>query len=173
MPRDYTKILEKNNPNYKTGFAIRKNGKRLGFYNTWQNMKARCLNKNNPKYPRYGGRGIKIYEPWLNIEVFSEWALNNGWEQGCTLDRIDNNGNYCPENCRWVSMSENSRKKRTTKLTLQQANEIRRRYILGEKTSNLAKEYNVVNGTIWFIINNFTHVEDGECTRKLKERNEK
>lgn len=173
MPRDYTDISGKKNNNYKTGYAIRKNGKRLSFYNTWQNMKARCLNPKNPKYKNYGGRGIKICNEWLNIKGFSEWALNNNWQDGYSLDRIDNDGDYCPENCKWIPISENSRKKRTTKLSFEQAKEIRKRVLSGEKEKDLAKEYNVVHGTIWFIVNNFTHVPNGECVKKIKERSKK
>lgn len=170
MSRDYSKIVGRNNPNYKTGYAIRIDGKRQGFYNVWQNMKSRCLNQNNPKYHRYGGRGIKVCDEWLDIKGFSEWALNNGWKEGLSIDRIDNNGDYCSENCKWVSVSENSRKKRTTKITFEQAKEIRLRALNGESQSYLAKEFNVVNGTICFIVKNFTHVEDGKCTVKLQER---
>jgi len=104
------------NPNFKTGYCIK--GQTPSFYNTWQGMKARCLNPNNPKYHRYGGRGIKVCEEWMDIKNFSEWALSNGWKQGLTLDRINNDGNYCPENCRWVSVCENSRKKSTTKIDM-------------------------------------------------------
>lgn len=171
MPRDYRDISGKNNHNYKTGYAVK--GKRQGFYNTWQNMKGRCLNPNNPKYHRYGGRGIKVCEDWLNIKGFSEWALNNGWKEGLSIDRIDNNGDYCPENCKWVTMSENSRKKKTTKISFKQAKEIRERIANGESEYDLAEEFNVVHGTIWFIVKNFTHVDDGECSKKLRERNKK
>lgn len=142
------------NPNYKTGYCVK--GKRPSFYNSWQNMKSRCLNPNNPKYKRYGGRGIKICEDWKNIYNFSNWALNNGWKDGLTLDRIDNNGNYEPSNCRWVSSSENSRKKSTTKIDMITAKKIRQRK--NENWSDLAKEYNCTYNNIWFIMKNLTHV---------------
>ena len=158
MPRNYADITGKNNRNYKTGYASRIDGKkRPSFYNIWQNMKARCLNKKHPKYHRYGGRGIKIHNEWLDIKGFSKWALENGWKDGLSIDRIDNDGDYCHENCRWISVSENSRKKSTTKITFEQAEEIRRRVLNGEKESDLAKEFNVVHGTVWFIVKNFTH----------------
>ena len=169
MGRNYSDFTGDKNPNYKTGYAAA--GNIQGFYNSWQNMKGRCLRKSHPKYKRYGGRGIKIYEPWLKIENFAEWALSAGWKQGLSLDRIDNDGHYCPENCRWVSLSENSRKKSTTKINSLQAQQIRKRAKSGECEYDLAKEYNVVHGTIWFIVNNFTHVPDGKCTKKIKERN--
>lgn len=156
MGKNYCDFSGVKNPNYKTGYATK--GKRPGFYNSWQNMKSRCLNKNNPKYKRYGGRGIKICKDWLLIENFADWALKNEWGKGKTLDRIDNDGDYCPENCKWISMSDNSRKKSTTKLTRKQADIIRERIKNGENEYALAKEYGVVHGTIWFIKNNYTHV---------------
>lgn len=75
-------------------------------YSVWSNMKTRCCNKNNRAYPRYGGRGIKVCDEWNNPESFIEWALDNGYSDKLTLDRIDNDGNYCPNNCRWVSMKD-------------------------------------------------------------------
>lgn len=140
------------------------------FYNSWTGMKARCLNKMHPKYKNYGGRGISVFEGWLTIEGFSEWAKNSGWFKGASIDRIDNNGNYCPENCRWVSVSANSRKKSTTKLTLQQAEVIRGKLKNGESERDLAIEYGVVHGTIWFIKNNITHVPELECSKKLNNK---
>ena len=144
---------------------------RSSLYTSWQNMKGRCLNKNNPKYYRYGGRGISVCDEWLDIMGFRKWALENGWKEGLTIDRIDNDGNYCPENCRWISHSENSRKKSTTKIDIVTAQEIRER--INENWYDLAREYNCSHGTIWFIMHNFTHLpNEGECARKLKDKKE-
>lgn len=164
--RDYTKLKGKGNPNYKTGLAT--SGSRSSLYNSWQGMKQRCCNPNHHKYPRYGGRGIKVCEEWMTIQGFIKWAYENGWKQGLSIDRINNDGDYCPENCRWISVSENSRNKRTTKIDLITAQEIRSR--VGENWYDLAKEYNCTHGNIWFIMHNFTHVPDGECSKKLKEK---
>lgn len=157
------------NPRYKTGLTMKDN-ERAGIYSSWQNMKQRCLNHNNHKYARYGGRGIKICNEWLDISNFYDWSIKNGWEKGKQIDRIDNDGDYCPENCRWVSVYENSRKKRTTKIDWITAQEIRSR--INEDWYKLAKEYGCSHGNIWFIMHNITHVQDGECSRKLKERDE-
>lgn len=157
------------NPNYRTGYCIK--GKTPSFYNTWQNMKGRCLRKTHPKYPRYGGRGITICNEWLDINNFANWALDNGWKEGLTLDRINNDGNYEPSNCRWVSVSENSRKKSTTKIDIVKAQEIRSR--INEDWYELAKEYGCSHGNIWFIMNNFTHVPEMECSKKIKENRNK
>lgn len=154
------------NPNYRTGYCI--NGKQPSFYHSWRGMKERCLNKNNPKYKRYGGRGICICKDWLEIKNFAEWALRNGWKEGLTIDRIDNDGNYCPNNCRWVSVSENSRKKRTTKIDMITAQEIRER--INEDWYELAKEYGCSHGNIWFIMHNLTHVPENCCSKRIKER---
>lgn len=171
MGKNYCDFKGRKNPNYKTGYAVK--GKRLGFYNTWQSMKARCLNPNHPKYKNYGGRGIKVCEDWIGIEGFSKWALSSGWKKGMSIDRVDNDGNYEPKNCLWVSMSENSRKKSTTKITKDQAEEIRKRIKCGENERDLAKEYGVVHGTIWYIKKNITHVKDGDCFKKIKKIREK
>jgi hypothetical protein len=80
-------------------------------YPVWQNMKDRCINANNHSYDRYGGRGIKVCAEWLNPDSFFEWALNNGYEEGLQIDRIDNDGDYCPENCRWVDRAINQQNK--------------------------------------------------------------
>lgn len=88
-------------------------------FNVWQTMKSRCENANRDNYARYGGRGITVCEEWQTAENFVKWALDNGYEKGLQLDRIDNAKGYSPENCRFVTASVNSRNRRNTKfLTL-------------------------------------------------------
>jgi len=78
---------------------------RSRLYATWKNMKQRCENPNASQYEYYGGRGIKVCDDWANsFEVFMKWAIASGYNDSLTIDRVDGNGNYCPANCRWISM---------------------------------------------------------------------
>ena len=73
----------------------------------WKNMKNRCGNPNATSYEIYGGRGITVCEEWENSFMsFYEWALNNGYEETLSIDRIDNDKGYCPYNCRWATAKE-------------------------------------------------------------------
>lgn len=85
-------------------------GKQTRLYAIWAGMKRRCLNPHVKIFKHYGGRGIAIYPAWLEFEAFKKWALSNGYQDDLTIDRIDNDGNYEPGNCRWITKSENSRK---------------------------------------------------------------
>lgn len=76
-------------------------------YCTWSCMKQRCYNPNNISYEYYGARGITICDEWFNnSKSFIEWGLSNGWANGLTIDRIDSNKGYFPNNCRFVTMKE-------------------------------------------------------------------
>lgn len=98
-----------NNPCYRHGFA----GKHP-LYNTWRNIKSRCLYKKNRYYKNYGGRGIKICDEWKNkFMVFYNWSINNGWEESLSIDRIDNNSGYYPYNCRFTTRIIQGRNQRT------------------------------------------------------------
>ena len=74
-------------------------------------MKQRCYNPNSTQYQNYGGKGIAICQEWLDDFMnFYNWAMNNGYDETLTIDRIDSNENYCPKNCRWITRSDNSSK---------------------------------------------------------------
>lgn len=98
-----------------------KNGLKHGMYGTriyteWASMKWRCYCEKNTSYERYGGRGIKVCDEWLNDFLpFYNWAMSSGYRDDLTLDRIDNNGDYRPDNCRWVTMKVQDNNKRNNK----------------------------------------------------------
>ena len=76
-------------------------------YRIWKSMKVRCLNKNNKSYRDYGGRGISVCSEWQeSFSSFYEWSINNGYKENLTLDRINFNGNYAPDNCKWSTLKE-------------------------------------------------------------------
>lgn len=76
-------------------------------YREWQAMKERCYRKTHQYYNRYGGRGISVCDEWkCDYLAFKKWAIENGYSDNLSLDRIDNDGNYCPENCRWATWEE-------------------------------------------------------------------
>ena len=80
-------------------------------------MWHRCINKNNPHYENYGGRGITICDEWMNDRAaFRLWCLENGWRHGLEIDRIDNDAGYSPENCRFVTKAFNRRRQTNVKL---------------------------------------------------------
>ncbi len=81
-------------------------------HNIWRGMKIRCYDSNRPDYKHYGGRGIRMCTTWKNsFTAFYKWALKNGYDDSLTIDRIDVDGDYTPENCRWISLKvqENNR----------------------------------------------------------------
>ena len=82
-------------------------------YHLWKTIRSRCLCKTEPAYKDYGGRGITICNEWKeSYPMFLEWANKNGYKKGLMIDRIDNDGNYCPENCRFVDAFVQANNKR-------------------------------------------------------------
>ena len=105
MPRKGT-----SNPFYRHGFA--KTAKKGSVYNTWASMRARCNNPNDNQYKDYGGRGIKVCPEWNDFMTFYKDVGER--PEGHQLDRIDNDKNYCKENCRWADVVTQANNRRTT-----------------------------------------------------------
>jgi hypothetical protein len=101
---------------YRGECNITHGGSKTRLYSIWKQMRIRCRCVTNPTYKYYGARGIGICEAWEDFAAFREWALSHGYTDEMTIDRIDSDGDYCPENCRWIEASLNSKYKRNTKM---------------------------------------------------------
>lgn len=99
--------LRKDAAQARTEYPVKHGLHKHPLYAIFSNMKSRCNNPNSQRWKYYGAKGVKVL--W-EFEDFYKWSLENGWESGLSIDRIDPNGNYEPSNCEWVSVSENSRR---------------------------------------------------------------
>ena len=132
-------------------------------YRIWKSLKARCYNKNSSNFERYGGRGIKICNKWKHSFSAFHKDMGNKPFPKAQIDRIDNNGNYEPGNCRWVSGTDNMRNTSRTKFTIQKANKVRRQFKAGGITiKELSIEYNVGYSIIYTIVNNKSWIDTPE-----------
>lgn len=157
--RNITMTRMRKNPPVSCGCQRIKNTIKHGLTRTpihevWSAMRKRCLMSWHQSYKDYGGRGISICEEWKdNLTAFNDWAQKNGWMEGLQIERINNDGNYEPSNCKWATIKEQSRNRRSTKLSLDKAKEIRER-----KSSHTLRElagiYGVNISCISKVINN-------------------
>ena len=110
-------------------------------YKIWLAMKSRVYNPNRRGYKNYGGREIKICDEWLNFENFYQWSVHNGYNDRLSIDRINTNGDYCPDNCRWATVE------------VQQNNRRNNHFIEWDgKTYTLAqfsRHFNIPQSTLW------------------------
>ena len=148
-------------------FVSTHGGRHEILYNIWCAMKERCNNPHNKRYERYGGRGITVCDEWQSdYAAFRSWALENGFDDGLTIDRINGNGNYSPNNCRWVTTAAQNRNySRNHLLTYK-----------GETLclADMADKYGVNRATVLFRLKSGKSVEealstvDGRTTRWKK-----
>ena len=132
------------------GDALFKNKSRL--YTIWEAMKRRCYNPNCRPYKYYGGKGVKVCDEWLEYPGFKSWAIANGYTDSLSIDRLDSNGDYTPENCQWITMSENiSRAKRLPKEVRDRAEQMLRQGVLGKA---IAEELHISACTV-------SHIKSG------------
>lgn len=122
-------------------------------YIIWRGIIARCYRTDNHDYADYGGRGIKVCDEWKDDFLsFNEWAMNNGYSDKLTIDRIDTNGNYEPSNCRWISSKKQALNRRNTILIEYKGKEI--------SLSDLSTKLNLPKTTVFRKYNNGETVED-------------
>lgn len=108
-------------------------------YQKWRSMNDRCRNENNNRFHRYGGRGITVCEEWMDFTSFKEWAIKFGWNEQLEIDRVNNDGNYEPQNCRFVTRAKNCQNKGNNKLSIDSAREIRRLHASGMTISEIER----------------------------------
>lgn len=114
---------EQDAENLIANHSHRMSGTRM--YEIWQGIKGRCYNPHDTRYERYGGRGIKVCDEWRNsFQAFYDWAMANGYDESLSIDRIDNDGNYEPGNCRWANLKEQARN-RTSNVKIRIGNSTR------------------------------------------------
>lgn len=119
----------------KHGFSSTK------IYDIWCLMIQRCEYKKHPYFYRYGGRGIIVCDEWKNDFMnFYNWAVKNGYKEGLTIERIDNDGDYCPENCRWATRKEQARNRKTNHFIWLN----NKRYCLAEISEKTGINYNKI-----------------------------
>lgn len=112
---------------------------RLQLYAVWHAMHDRCKNPSNPRWHRYGGRGVRVCAEWETFNPFVEWAADKH-APGLQIDRKDNSGDYSPDNCRFVTCATNNQNREFVKLNAEKVATIKRRLIDGENAKDLANE---------------------------------
>lgn len=146
-------------------WAFKKHGKsKERLYSIWKAMRKRCQNKNDSEYKNYGGRGIAVCEEWNTYTIFENWAKTHGYNDRLTIERINVNGNYSPENCCWIPMSDQSKNKRNSIKFL----------VFGENKTvkEISKQYNVKESTFVYRVKKL-HMTPEEAILPIDHRRKK
>lgn len=124
-----------------------------GLYQSWADMIQRCTNSKIKQYRNYGGRGIKVCNRWLTFENFLE-DMGATWSKGLTLDRIDNNGSYEPNNCRWITRQEQykTRSSRKSYFTVYEINKIKKYKENGISAEHIARLFNISRAHVYNVL---------------------
>lgn len=101
--------------NTKHGLYYDETGRKRRLYGIWSRMRQRCRDPHCKEYINYGGRGIKVCKEWEDYDVFHSWAMGHGYDDALTIERIDVNGDYCPQNCKWITRDAQARNKRNSR----------------------------------------------------------
>ena len=123
-------------------------------YNSWRGMRNRCYQLSGKEFSSYGGRGIKVCARWLKSFQYFLDDMGERPTPKHQIDRIDNNGDYDPSNCRWVTCAENQKNKSNNKLNWIKVREIRAKYLIENNYKKLGREYNVASNTIKAVVLN-------------------
>lgn len=132
---------------------------RTPLYDAWYDILRRCCVETSKDYKNYGGRGITLCDEWKEYPVFYEWATTHGYEEGLTIDRIDNNQGYNPKNCRFVTMKDQERNKRNNLYVT----------VNGQKMLliDFAEQNNIPYTTVYWRFKNHRNLYTGRCTDGL------
>jgi len=117
-------------------------------YGVWKSMRQRCRDVNLSAYKNYGGRGITVSDEWNDYSKFYEWSIYNGYKEGLEIDRTNNDGNYNPENCRFVTRTINARNRRNNKLDKVSVFHIKRFLKTSTLQEDIANIFGVSKSTI-------------------------
>lgn len=120
---------------------------RTRLYKIYKGIRDRCLNKSSLLYERYGAKGISLCDEWMDFDAFYEWSRINGYADNLTIDRIDNDKGYHPDNCRWTTHSIQGQNRKTC-LTVDQVKEIKKLLSCGVTYKEIAKRFNRAVETI-------------------------